>query len=126
VGAPYFFSPRRVPGKRLQRGADGHERAGQHDLATFRPGDASIYGGPEKCDKARRAVAGNHMPEYLVRLLDAEGHVTHAHTIMAASRDAIVHKVASLYRSHAVVEILAGNHEVARLTTAEMSTMNSD
>ena len=65
------------------------------------------------------------MPEYLVRLLDAEGQVTHAHTIMAASRDAIIHKVALLYRSHPAVEILAGDRVVARLTAAEMSAIDS-
>jgi hypothetical protein len=45
------------------------------------------------------------MPEYLVRLLDDEGHATHAHTIVAASHDAIIRKVAALYRSRPGVEI---------------------
>jgi hypothetical protein len=65
------------------------------------------------------------MPEYLVRLLDAEGQVTHAHTIMAASRDAIIRKVASLYRSRPGVEIWAGDHMVARLTAEEMAAIDS-
>jgi hypothetical protein len=63
------------------------------------------------------------MPEYLVYLLDAEGHVTRCHTIMAASNDMIIRKVASLYRSRPVAEIRAGDHVVARLTAAEMSAM---
>jgi hypothetical protein len=37
------------------------------------------------------------MPQYIVRLFDAEGHATHSHTIVAASPDAIIRKVASLY-----------------------------
>jgi hypothetical protein len=68
---------------------------------------------------------GNHMPEYLVRLLDDEGHATHAHTVVAASHEAIIRKVASLYRSCPVVEIWAGNRMVARLTAAEMSAIDS-
>ena len=63
------------------------------------------------------------MPEYLVRLLDDEGHATHSHTMAAASLDAIIRKVASLYRSRPVAEIRAGDHVVARLTAAEMSAM---
>jgi hypothetical protein len=53
------------------------------------------------------------MPEYLVRLLDADSH------------EAIIRKVASLYRSCPVVEIWAGNRMVARLTAAEMSAIDS-
>jgi hypothetical protein len=65
------------------------------------------------------------MPDYLVRLLDDEGHATHAHRIVAASQDAIVRKAASLYRSRPVVEIWAGDRMVARLTAAEMSAIDS-
>jgi hypothetical protein len=65
------------------------------------------------------------MPEYLVRLLDDEGHATHAHKIVSASHAAIIRKVASLYRSRPVVEIWAGNRVVARLTAAEMSVIDS-
>jgi hypothetical protein len=65
------------------------------------------------------------MPEYLVRLLDAEGHATHSHTIVAASLDAIIRKAASLYRGRPGVEIWAGDRVVARLTAAEMSVIDS-
>jgi hypothetical protein len=65
------------------------------------------------------------MPKYLVRLLDDEGHATHAHMITAASQDTIVRKAASLYRSRPVVEIWAGDRMVARLTAAEMSAIDS-
>jgi hypothetical protein len=85
---------------------------------------ASIYGSQKKCDNARRAVAGNHMPEYLVSLLDTEGHVTHRHSILAASHDAIIRQVASLYRSRPVVEIWAGDRVVARLTAEEMAEID--
>jgi hypothetical protein len=65
------------------------------------------------------------MPQYIVRLFDAEGHATHSHTIVAASPDAIIRKVASLYRSRPLVEIRAGNSVVALLTAEEMSVINS-
>jgi hypothetical protein len=65
------------------------------------------------------------MPQYIVRLSDAEGHATHSHTIVAASPDAIIRKVASLYRSRPLVEIRAGNSVVALLTAEEMSVINS-
>ena len=70
------------------------------------------------------AVAGDHMPKYRVRLLDAGGNA-HSHTIVAASLDAIIRKAASLYRSRPVVEIWAGDRLVACLTTAEMSAIDS-
>jgi hypothetical protein len=77
-----------------------------------------------KCDKARLAVAGNHMPDHLVSLLDAEGHLTHCHTITAASHDAIIRKAASLYRSRPVVEIRVDDHVIARLTAEKMAAID--
>jgi hypothetical protein len=65
------------------------------------------------------------MPEYPVRLLDDEGDATDAHTIVSASHDAIVRKVASMYRSRPGVAIWAGDRVVARLTAAEMSAIDS-
>jgi hypothetical protein len=65
------------------------------------------------------------MPEYPVRLLDDEGDATHADTIVSASHDAIVRKVASMYRSRPGVEIWAGDRVVARLTAAQMSAIDS-
>lgn len=60
-----------------------------------------------------------------VRLLDDEGHATHAHTITAASQSAIIRKAAAPYRSRPAVEIWAGDRLVARLTAEEMAAMTA-
>ena len=67
----------------------------------------------------------NHRSDYLVYLLDAEGHVTRCHTIMAASHDMIIRKAASLYRNRPVAEIWAGDPVVACLAATAMSVIDS-
>ena len=65
------------------------------------------------------------MPSYVVYLVDKKGRVTHAHTILADSKEAIIRKAASLYRSHPTVEIRLADSVVARLTTEEMVAIDS-
>ena len=64
------------------------------------------------------------MPDYLVYLIDEEGHFTHCHTITADPEDAIVRKAASLYRSRPAVEIHFANRVIARLTAEEMAAID--
>ena len=65
------------------------------------------------------------MPSHLVYLVDEKGHSTHCHTISADSKDAIIRKAASLYRSRPAVVIRFEDSVVAHLTAEEMAAIDS-
>jgi hypothetical protein len=65
------------------------------------------------------------MLSYVVYLMDEKGRVIHAHTILADSKEAIVRKAASLYRSRPAVEIRFEDSAIARLTTEEMAAIDA-
>jgi hypothetical protein len=65
------------------------------------------------------------MPSYRVSVLDKKGLVTHVHEILADSKDAIIRKAASLYRSRPAVEIRFEDSVVVHLTIEEMAAIYS-
>jgi len=65
------------------------------------------------------------MLSYVVYLMDEKGRVIHAHTILADSKEAIVRKAASLYRSRPAVEIRFEDSVVVHLTIEEMAAIYS-